>query len=327
MNTLLSIDHGAGNIKVYGPSGGSLLPSQASIAAGDQIRRVAGLHTTRPPLRIRTDGHQFYLGADAHDWGRPIENLDDGRFINGSPETVALTYGAFTTYAHQHGLIDLMSDDLHITVGLPQSALTGDGATDTARGVRNWLKAAHHWWADGEPHGLTVADVTVTSQAAGALFDYFLDDTGAFITKRKPEFKGEVAVLSIGMNTLEMLVTERGTIKQRFSDSETLGVRRLLDLCDPRDYYSRGELDSALRAGSLDTRSALPVWAAEITGRLEQRWGRALKRFARVIVVGGGALLLRQEITGRFNGRAWVPEDPIMAVSRGLYKIALMRAG
>jgi hypothetical protein len=324
--THLAIDHGAGNIKVYGSNGGIVLPSIASLAQGDEIRRVTGLHTTRPPLKIRLDGHEFYIGDNAHDWGRPVENLDDSRFITGSPETVALTYAALTTYAQQRDAYDLIDQDLTVTVGLPQSALTGDVATETARGIRSWMRQHHDWAADMTPWGCTITDVSITSQAAGALFDFFLDDAGEFITERKPEFKNEIAVLSVGMNTLEMLVTEKGVIKQRFTDSETLGVRRLLELCDPQGLYSRGELDGALRSGALDYKDSLPVWAAEISGRLEQRWGRALRRFRRVILVGGGAMLLNGELTRRFAGRDHVPDDPILSVARGLYKIALMRS-
>lgn len=320
--TTLAIDHGAGNIKIHGPQGGVMLPSTVSIAQGGRIRRVTGLTAPRRPTLVSFGGHRFYVGDHAHDWGRPIENLDDSRFITGSPETVALTYGVLYQEFVEHG----RRTSADVIVGLPQSALTGDAATETARGLRSWLRTNHAWHVNDAPFAIEIDNVTLTSQAAGALFDYFLDDDGGFIPDRKPEFKHEIAVLSIGMNTLEMLVTERGTIKQRFSESETLGVRRLLELCDPERMYSRGELDAALRAGSLDYRDSLPVWAAEISGRLEQRWGRALRRFRRVIIVGGGALMLRHELVGRFNGRAWVPDDPIMSVARGLYKIAAMKA-
>ncbi len=59
---------------------------------------------------------------------------------------------------------------------------------------------------------------------------------------------------------------------------------------------------------------------------VERRWGNAYKRFAAVIVVGGGALLLRNSLVARFNARAWVPDDPVVATARGLYKLAAMTA-
>ncbi|MEJ5170363.1 MAG: NAD(P)/FAD-dependent oxidoreductase, partial [Fimbriimonadales bacterium] len=47
----------------------------------------------------------------------------------------------------------------------------------------------------------------------------------------------------------------------------------------------------------------------------------------RVVVVGGGALLLRQALLTRFNSRAYLPEEPVLATARGLYKLALLQAG
>ena len=51
-----------------------------------------------------------------------------------------------------------------------------------------------------------------------------------------------------------------------------------------------------------------------------------MKREFDVIVVGGGALLLRQSLTARFNARAYVPDDPVLATARGLYKLATLNA-
>jgi hypothetical protein len=70
----------------------------------------------------------------------------------------------------------------------------------------------------------------------------------------------------------------------------------------------------------------LPVCGSEVVGHIERRWGTAYKRFAAVVVVGGGALLLKDELLGRFNGRCVVPFEPVMAVARGLHKLALMRS-
>ncbi len=57
---------------------------------------------------------------------------------------------------------------------------------------------------------------------------------------------------------------------------------------------------------------------------IEKRWGQAYRRFAAVIVVGGGACLLRRGLSARFGGKAVVPDDPVLAPARGLYKMALL---
>ena len=99
----------------------------------------------------------------------------------------------------------------------------------------------------------------------------------------------------------------------------------MLELLNPQSAYSLGELDSALRAERLEITSALPIWAREVNGEIEKRWGAAIQRFARVIVVGGGALLLKETLTRRFAGKAILPDDPILSIARGLYKLLLMK--
>lgn len=313
----LALDLGAGNVKLKGAAGGVVLASQAATVLGEVSGRAVGLRAGKPPLRVRLNGHAFYVGVGAHDWGRPVENLDDGRFVVGSPELRALTYGALVRYEQEFGL----PEEAALMVGLPQSALS-DEAT---RGIRGWLAREHSWHADGVEGSFRVPEVTVTSQAAGALFGYFLDEAGAFVPERKGQFKQEVGIISIGMGTVEMLVVRNGIEVKGFTKSFTGGVRRLLDLVDPQGYYSRGELDTLLRAGKLDVKASLPVWWSEVAGGIEKRWGRAFRRFAVIIVVGGGAVLLLDALTGQFVGKAFVPDDPVLAIAEGLYRMALMR--
>ncbi len=131
--------------------------------------------------------------------------------------------------------------------------------------------------------------------------------------------------MSVGFNTLELLVVRDRAPVERFTAGQTVGVRRLLELVNTQNLYSLGELDSALRAGRLDIANALPVWAREVNGEIEKRWGVAFKRFARVIVVGGGSLLLKEHLTRQFNGKAVLPDSPVLSIARGLYTLLLMK--
>lgn len=327
---VLGADFGGGAIKIYGPLGGIELPSHAASAyqRGRQSK-VTGLRSMKPPMRILMEGGAFYVGLHAHDWGRPIENLGNERFA-GSPEVRALFYGALTLYIQEHGPICGHEDKIQIIAGLTQSTFREGTANGMVSAVKSWLTGDHAWTiengkgrADKSHLMLTVENVSVTSQAAGAIFDYFLDCGGNYITQRKPDFKKEIGVISIGMNTLELLVLRNGAPVERFMDSQTAGVRRLLEIVDPSGMYSRGELDTQLRTGKLDIVEALPVWASEINGHVERRWGAAYHRFKTVLVVGGGAILLDHDL--HLNGRATIVEDPVLSVSRGLYKMGLMR--
>ncbi len=317
MSNILALDFGAGNIKRYAETGSVVIPSQIATCTSEQLGEMSGIKRAAATTQVEIAGHRFYVGAGSHSNGRPVENLDDSRFVSGSPELKALTYAA---------LDGAPAEPMNAIIGLPQSALVGDQAARTAAGLREWLTGEHRWKLNNVEHRATVEKVTVTSQAAGALFDWLLDPAGKFIADRRKKFTEEVGVLSVGMNTLELLVLHGGEVVNRFTGSRTAGVRRLLELADPQGYYSRGELDTKLRAGRLDTRAALPIWGAEITGAIEQVWGGAHHRFAAVILVGGGAVLLQDALMGMFNGKSYMPDDPLISVARGLYKLALMKA-
>jgi hypothetical protein len=282
-------------------------------------------------MEIASEGWRIYVGADAHDWGRAIENLDDARFATGAPGVRAVTYAALTRYMQQYGPIN---DDIELTVALPQTALSEDHADTTTRGVKSWIEDTHTWTAtthatttdtDSELYALTISKAYITTQVAGALFDYVLNDDGSQNAARIAHYKQEIGIVSIGMNTVELLGLRNRKVVQAFTHGDTRGVRRLLDLADPQGLYTRGELDAMLRSGDLDISAALPVWSAEVAGMIEQHWARAWRRFKAIICVGGGVLLLRDMLLTTFNGRLFIPEDPLMSIANGVYKLALAR--
>lgn len=317
MNNITSFDFGAGNFKRYSAQGGVVIPSQVAAAVGESLGAVAGLRASARPKKVSINGYRFYVGPGAHDWGRPIENLDDARFVSGSPELRALMYAAWPETETPQQVI----------VGLPQSALEDATVGETSTGLKGWLNGEHAWSDDDRERAGMVSRVTISSQAAGALFDYLLDDDGRFVPSRKAHFADEIGILSIGMNTLEFLTVRGGKTVNRFTASETAGVRRLLSLVDPQGLYSRGELDGMLRAGQLPAvKGATPIWASEIAGHVERIWEKRHRRFAAIVIVGGGALLLREEMLRWFNGKAFIPDDPVIAVARGLYKLAVMKS-
>jgi len=42
--------------------------------------------------------------------------------------------------------------------------------------------------------------------------------------------------------------------------------------------------------------------------------------------VGGGAVLLKEPLTQRFTGKAYIPEKPVLSIASGLYKLGLFQA-
>ena len=140
---------------------------------------------------------------------------------------------------------------------------------------------------------------------------------------RKDVFRKEIGVISIGFDTVELMVVQNKAVVPAFTVGDKLGARELLRLVDPRGLYAMSELEPQLRAGALDVREHLPVWERKITGFIDAKWRTTWRRFAVIVIVGGGAVLLKNSLPYKFNGKACVPDRPVLAVARGLYKLLL----
>jgi hypothetical protein len=318
----LGIDAGNGAFKLFGAPGGLEFLSQVATNGTQKVLSTVGLRKAKTiPLAIQNESGSFYAGAGSHDYGRPVENLDVDRF-NGTPEMKALLHGSLTRYQQRYGKF---SQPLSVLVGLPNEVLTGERAGQNIENVKRWLYGTHIWTADGESFCTEINEVKVASQVTGGLFDYLLNAEGQFIPERKGAFSGEVGVITIGFGTVELMMVRNREIVQRFTSSAASGVRRLLEIVNGQRLYSLGELDLQLRVGQLDMREALPIWEREVTGVIEKQWGVAWKRFAAVLIMGGGALSLKDSLPHRFNGRAYMPDEPVQAIARGLYRLTLLQ--
>jgi len=324
MSISLGFDMGMGAAKLWGKPGGLQLVSQVANNGQRHLSDgILGLKNRKRPMLVTGDFGSFYVGDSAHEHGRPVENLDFDR-LTGAPEMRVLLYGALAQYQDEHGPFDA---PLSLMAGLPLQMMMGDSAKDYQRGVRTWLKGTHEFDVDGISHRIEVEEVKQTSQPVGALFDYVLDGKGQMLGDRGSALLDEVGVICVGFNTVELLVVkERGAV-ERFTAGNTVGVRRLLELINRESLWSLGELDSKLRAGRLnaEVKQALPIWAREVNGEIEKRWGQSHRRFAKVLVVGGGALLLKEALTLQFGHKAFLPNDPVLAIARGLWKLSVMK--
>ena len=164
--------------------------------------------------------------------------------------------------------------------------------------------------------------MSVTSQAAEALFDQILNSDGGFVAGQGALLKQEVGVISIGFNTVElMVVRDRKTDMQRTRGFQ-VGVRRLMEILDPEGHFTLGELDTRLRDGDLEIADAAQLWEREVKGVVDRYWKTAWKRFAAILLVGGGAVLLKNQLLIHFEGKALIPEQPVQSIARGLYKLS-----
>jgi hypothetical protein len=315
MNVIsVGLDAGMGAIKLWSGGQGLDVLSQVAVNGSGHLEGQIGLRNEKRPLMVTTSDGEFYVGAKAHNYGRPIENLDFARLFD-SPEMRALVYGSWTRFMEAYGAFD---GPLSVMVGLPLQTM-GDDMKDARKSLRKWLSGPHTWTADGASYTVNVERVRWTSQPVGALFDFVMDDSLNIPAGRGSALTDEVGVLSVGFNTLELMVVQDQVATERFTGGEKLGVRRLLELVDPKNEYSLGEKDVKLRLGTLKYKDKLPIWAREVNGAIERVWGESLSRFAAVLVVGGGAVLLGEHLNLR--GKAVVLDNPVLAISHGLEKL------
>lgn len=314
-------DAGASGYRLRGKQGAINVPAHIAPNGSKRMVKLEGFGRRKAPMLVEVGGLSFYVGDEAADFGRPIENLNLDRQA-GTPEMRAVFYAALTAYQQKHGNFKA---PLKIGVGLPNQFLSGPNAAKNKSAVTAWMGGAHEWRADGLTYSVTIEDPRPTGQIVGAMFDYLLDDDGNFVDSRKENFanptKGILAC-SIGYDTVELIGVQGRKPLPRYTAGKKLGARTLLDrVRGPDGEYAR--VEPLLRSGALDVKAQLPTWASDVTGFIEDTWGVTWKQFPVVILVGGGAILLRDTLQLYFEGRAHIPDEPTLATADGLYKLIL----
>jgi hypothetical protein len=329
MNTKLGLDLGMSSTKIVGAIGEIMFLNQAALlSAGRVDGTYTGMRARRRPMVVSGDFGEFYVGRGAHDFGHPVESFDF-ETLTGTNEMRALFYGALTMFQKQFGAF---KGPLELAVMLPLQLITGDSAKKNQAAVQKWLIGTHEWKADGEYYIVNVEKAAMAPQAIGALFDYVFDMNGQAIEGREKAMKLECAEISIGSNSVELMVTKRRADTEKFNAGKTVGVRKLFKRIDPRGLYTYGELDTKMRGKDDEfddeMKGRLPgmidSWAEEVKGFINQKWEEASERFHLIFLVGGGVYLLEKHLKARFNGKTIVPENALMSIARGGYKILLV---
>jgi hypothetical protein len=311
MKTALALDPGYGNTKVC--LDGRVAILQSAISRPQKIGMAAiGMKRVAKVKAISLDGYEFAIGPDAWHQGSLLSSGDYSAIT--SPERRALAFGASAELLppgeHQ---IDLM------VIGLPVNLLQDE---TQAKVVLNGLKAykGKHVFRIGKDEWiLHIARLKVLAQPVGAYADWLFNPE---LQMRKKGRKSEVAVLDIGMNTLDQYVIQDGKVSPRFIGGEKVGVRRLLELLTSNGH-SPEELDAKLRAGRLrPNKNQMESWLSEVLAAIERTWPN-LRRFDTVIPTGGGAVVLgdylRTALISKGAAVHWA-ENPITSNVYGLWK-------
>lgn len=326
---MLGVDFGMSSTKIVGAKGEIMFYNQAALPLGGKVEGAfTGMKARKRPMVVSGVFGEFYVGKGSHDFGEPMESFD-AESLTGTNETRALFYGALTMYQKMHGRFE---SGLAIAVMLPLQLITGERAKKNQEAVQSWLMGTHTWKANGEEFSATIEKVALAPQAIGALFDYVFDNNGEAISGHEDAMKMECAEISVGSNSVELMVTKRNSDTEKFIGGKSVGVRKLFKRIDPKGLYTYGDLDLKLRGKDDDfddeTKAKLPghieSWSVEVKDFINKKWEGAHERFHKIFLVGGGVYLIEKQLKARFNGRTVVPENPLMSIARGGRKILLV---
>ena len=343
----IALDPGFGGFKAAEVQGDEIkvvnLPSV--VGAGDtdlgmlSLAGVTGRQRRRKlPKKVAFAGIERLVGPNVAEYTRPVERLDFERLSNG-PELRALTYAAL------FGLVDDGEADVDLVVGLPVEVLQGPNAKATVKRLKGWLLGEHKFAVNDQAVVATIHHIQPIAQPIGAFFDWGLNHTGRW-TRSTDDFKLPVGVLDLGFNTLDLFSVTEGQISARYTDGDTLGMRRAasaladnvrrqhqrpLSLHEADDLLRqcikgpRKEIKLPVAGGSADVRplarSALDSTAGEVTAFVERTWGNG-RQFSNLLLTGGGCLALKKRLQEQIPHAMFSGDDPVTANARGLAKLA-----
>lgn len=312
MNTkILAADPGFGSTKINVDGKSASLTS--AIARVKEIGMAGiGMKTASKAMIIRIGWETFAIGDGAWHWGDVLTNRDYSALS--SPERRALVFGTLSMIL-EPGEYEFDT----MVIGLPVPLLMDEIQGQAIIGGLKAYKGAHQFTTEKGQYNLTINKLKALAQPVGAYADWLLDDD---LLIRKNGRQAEVAILDIGMNTLDMYVIQDANILPRFIGGDKVGVRRLLEILNTNGHAPE-ELDAQMRSGRLrPSKDQLESWLSEILASIERTWTN-LRRFSTVIPAGGGSVvlgdMLRLALISKGAAVSW-PENPGLTNVRGLWK-------
>lgn len=321
MTTIIALDPGFGNTKVC--IDGKVAVMQSAVSQPVNVGMASlGLKTADTGKVVSFDGYAFMVGEGAWRWGRSLGSMDYAGLVG--PERLALMYAGIAELIQPNA--DVISEtyeigEVYLVIGFPVPLMQDEAQMGPMVESLRKLKREHTFLMGHTSYHFAITGVKVLAQPVGAFMDWLYNDE---LQQRVGAAKSEVAVVDLGMNTLDLFVVERGKVRPGFLGGDKVGVRRLLNLLSPNGYDIT-EVDAMLRDGRLKAKDGqIDIWLGEVIGVIERTWP-SLKRFNAVIPTGGGAALLAGRLTGALGAKGaalYWPADPITANVKGFWKYA-----
>lgn len=311
MIQVIGFDPGFGNTKVC--VDGQVAVIQSAVVRPRSIGRAdIGMKSYNAVPHITFEGQTFATGPGVWHWGTTVSSLDYSALA--SMERRALFYSALSEVL-EPGAYTLKM----LVVGLPVNLLQDKTQADIILENLKRYKGKHHFEIKEQIYDIQIARTKVLAQPAGAYANWLFNED---FKRRKEANNAEVAILDIGMNTLDLYALHNGRVEPRFVGGGKVGVRRLLSILN-QEGYDLAELDAKLRTHKLrPSKQALESWLGEILAAIELVWP-SLRRFDAIIPVGGGASILGDTLRLALISKGavvhWL-EDPIIANVIGFWK-------
>ncbi len=265
------------------------------------------------PDRVVFGNVGYLVGNGTERYAAPMDGLDFLR-LRGGPDVRALFYDCI------YHALGAGEHEVSMVVGLPVEVMSKekqDGAT--ARSLRDWMVGSHQFSVNDDDVSLVVRDVKLVAQPVGAFFAWGMDNQGQW-TRGATDLGASIGVLDIGFNTLDLFAMEGAEIAARYTDGDTLGMRRaaeyvvnavddaynksisiyqandMIQSSDPVLYTSQGQVDPRPLIEQALSRAAAGILAFV---QKPDKWGDG-RQFDYLLFTGGGAETLREQLSNRF---------------------------
>jgi len=319
----IGLDPGFGNFKIYS---GSATVTSANVYLS--IRGNLGLSEDDTAL-VEWAGNAYHVGPyAAHKGIGQGASFGFDRLTEGGPEIKALFYRAM----HAHLGASKRVKSLALFCAMPVESMIQGRGKETNEALRAWLLGDHEWAVNGEQCRVNVEKVATAPQPVAALWDYELDiNKGAVLPVNNAS--GRILVCSIGMNTIEMVGFDAGRIVEAQTSGAKAGVRFLIESIAAQTGDEFSIADTKMRAGMIDKaiyERALSGYWATVRKAISKQWGDSWQDAHKVIVTGGGTLLLAQQLRSFFGAKLHIPKDSdgcsgaIISIARGMYKRSIL---
>lgn len=333
--------YGGGKVALVGPRGNLLtgiVPAVVGMGKTDlgllSLGDVGRHRRRRLPDAVVFDDITYLVGHNVERYAEPMKGMDFQR-LRGGAEIRALFYDVvYQVLGPGHYTLSLL-------IGLPVEVMVEkQRAVATLRSLNQWMVGEHCYTVNDDEMIVDVQAVELMAQPIGALFAWGMDNQGRW-TRGRDALRASVGVLDIGFNTLDLFAIEGIEVAKRYTDGDTLGMRRaaehLIQMVD--DAYDKEislhQADALIRDGSptfstpqgeVDLQpmvdQALSRAASGILSFVQKpdKWGSG-RQFDHLLVTGGGAEALRSQLHEAFP-RAHIMANPVVANAIGLARNA-----